>query len=236
MENRGGSVQVIDASGHAWYSQKMRNIIFVSIVLLCIAGSGYADIYKFVDDNGVIYLTNTPRGDGYRKVITEETPAPDSDINAIIRNKSRKYNIDPSVIRALISAESNWDIHAVSDKGAIGLMQLMPATAQELQIQNPFDPEQNIEGGTRYLRMLLDRFDGDMELAIAAYNAGPSAVEKSGGVPSITETRKFVRSVISSFRGQAGGETKIQKVTFDDGTVLYTNVPVRHAPSVLRKF
>lgn len=219
------------------YSDQMKRFIIAMSLLLCIPALASADIYRFIDENGVIHFTNTPRGSGYRKVITERPEQTGESIDRIIQQKARKYDIEPSIVRALIKAESNWDIHAVSEKGAIGLMQLMPATAQELKIKNPFDPAQNIEGGTRYLRMLLDRFSGDMELALAAYNAGPAAVEKSGGIPSFSETRKFVRSVIPSFRSKSENrETRIHKITHDDGTIVYTNVPVRQNQSILNRF
>ena len=215
----------------------MKRIYFVSLILLFGASAVNADIYKSVDENGVIHFTNLPQGDNYRKVISESTGQSDGNFGPIIQQKSRKYDVEPSIIRALISAESNWDVHAISDKGAIGLMQLMPATARDMDINNPFDPEQNIEGGTRYLRMLLDRFNGNMELAVAAYNAGPAAVERSGGIPSFSETRKFVRNVISSYRKKNDSrKTRIHKITYDDGTTLYTNIPGPHKQSILQNF
>jgi soluble lytic murein transglycosylase len=214
----------------------MMRIYFVAIILLFGASAAIADIYKSVDENGVIHFTNAPQGDSYRKVISASSGQSDGNFDPIIQQKSRKYNVEPSIIRALISAESNWDVHAISDKGAIGLMQLMPATAEDMEIKNPFDPEQNIEGGTRYLRMLLDRFNGSMELAVAAYNAGPAAVERSGGIPSFSETRKFVRNVISSYRKKSDIKTRIHKITYDDGTTLYTNIPGSHNISILQNF
>ena len=119
----------------------------------------------------------------------------------------------------------------------MGLMQLMPATARDMQINNPYDPEQNIEGGTRYLRFLLNRFKGDISLALAAYNAGPGKVEKSGGIPPITETKKFIRDVISIYKGKSQtNSTRIYKVTFNDGTVLYTNRPATYKQRNLSNF
>ena len=230
-------VKLIDTSVCAWYIDEMGRIMFVLLILVCTAAASNADIYKFVDENGVTHFTNTPRGGGYMKVISEHTEQSGADFDPIIRQKCIKYDIEPSIIRALISAESNWDVHAVSDRGAIGLMQLMPATAQDLEIKNPFDPEQNIEGGTRYLRILLDRFNGNMELAVAAYNAGPGAVEKSGGIPSFSETRKFVRNVISSYRKTGKNrESRIHKITYNDGTILYTNTPSLHKQFMLQNF
>ena len=231
------NVKFIDSSLCTWYIEEMKRILFVSLILYCMSSAANADIYKFIDETGVTHFTNTPRGDGYRKVITESTGKSGGNFDSIIREKSEKYDIEPSIIRALISAESNWDVYAISDKGAIGLMQLMPATAWDMEIKNPFDPEQNIEGGTRYLRMLLDRFNGNMELAVAAYNAGPGAVKKSGGIPSFSETTKFVRNVISTYRKKSNNSrTRIQKITYDDGTTVYTNVPVRQNRSILQNF
>ncbi len=114
-------------------------------------------------------------------------------------SKSRKYKIEPSLVYALIKVESNWDARALSRAGAKGLMQLMPSTAKEMDVKNPFDPEENIEGGIRYLRYLLDRFNGDVTLALAAYNAGPNKVRKFKGVPPIKETQRYVNRILSIY-------------------------------------
>ena len=115
----------------------------------------------------------------------------------------RRYNIDPNLIKAIIRAESGFDRYAVSEKGAQGLMQLMPATAREMRVADPFNPEQNIAGGVRYVRKLLKMFDGDLVLSLAAYNAGPSQVKKAGGVPGITETRRYIKRVLSYYERYA---------------------------------
>jgi soluble lytic murein transglycosylase-like protein len=120
----------------------------------------------------------------------------------IINRTSYKYRIEPYLVSAVIKVESNWDSQAVSRKGAKGLMQLMPSTAKEMNVKNPFDPEENIEGGTRYLRYLLDRFNGDIILALAAYNAGPNRVEKFRDIPPIKETKQYVKKVLSIYNGQ----------------------------------
>ena len=211
---------------------------FMSL-LFCIAlcSAVYADIYKYVDENGVTHFTNVPKGSEYEKVIESNTDPSPTNFDYIIRQKSVKYDIEPSIIKAVIEAESNWDDKAVSKKGAIGLMQLMPATARDMQISNRYDPEQNIEAGTRYLKMLLERFNGDMELAVAAYNAGPTNVEKSGGIPSFSETKKFVRNVISTYKEKSDESHKrIYKVMNDDGTVVYTNIPSSDTPSAMSDF
>jgi len=194
-----------------------------------------SDIYRYVDERGVVHFTNTPRGDGYKRVMTEGRQevkglhgmGDRSYYEGIILRKSRKYNLDPSLVRAIITVESNWQPYAVSKKGAMGLMQLMPATAREIGIRNPFDPEQNIEGGTRYLRTLLDMFNNDLRLALAAYNAGPETVRKFGGIPPIAETRRYIRRVLSMYNGRPiiTGGSSIYRVILEDGSVLFTNTP-----------
>jgi Rod binding domain-containing protein len=115
---------------------------------------------------------------------------------AFIRASGRKYNIAPTVIRAIIDAESNWDYLAYSDKGAKGLMQLMDSVSDAMGVPDPFNPRQNIEGGTRYLRSLLDRYNGDLKLALAAYNAGPESVDKCNGIPAYPETEEYVGKIM----------------------------------------
>jgi soluble lytic murein transglycosylase-like protein len=207
----------------------MRQALIISAVTLIISTFGltsHADIYKYIDANGVIHFTNVPPGNAYTKILSENDSPIEGDYDHIINNKSYKYNIEPAIIKAVISAESNWDPRAVSGKGAIGLMQLMPTTAEDMQVVNPFDPEENIEGGTKYLRHLLNRFNGDMDLALAAYNAGPARVERTGGVPAIPETIQYIKKVNRFFDGKSREKhTQIYKVKYDDGSVLYTNTP-----------
>ena len=114
--------------------------------------------------------------------------------NSIVRRKSRKYDLEPALVSAIIKAESNWDQKAVSEAGAIGLMQLMPETAQDMRV-NPFEPEENIEGGTKYFRKLLNLFDNNAAFAVAAYNAGPQKVLKYKGIPPYRETKYHVKKV-----------------------------------------
>ncbi|MBI4686212.1 MAG: lytic transglycosylase domain-containing protein [Nitrospirae bacterium] len=222
----------------------MRKIAAIGFLLLFICGFNhqlFADIYKHVDEEGVTHFTNTPNGSGYKKIISESkksyvknlTDADATGYNKIISNKSQKYNIEASLVKAVIKAESNGDSAAVSRKGAMGLMQLMPYTAKEMNVWNPFDPEENIEGGTRYLKYLLEKFNGDLSLALAAYNAGPKTIERFGGIPPIRETRQYVERVLSLYNGKslpAGPVSKrpdiLYKVIYDDGTVLYTNTPL----------
>jgi len=125
-------------------------------------------------------------------------PVPPEQIDALVEQNASTWQVDPSLIKAVIANESGFNAAATSKVGAQGLMQLMPETAASLGVRNPYDPVQNVAGGTRYLRSLLDRFGGDSRLAVAAYNAGPEAVEKYGGVPPYAETQNYVQNVLAS--------------------------------------
>lgn len=221
----------------------MDKIAVMVLFLLSLASPAFSDIYRYVDENGVVCYTDAPVG-GYPEKVKEEpreefrppeqkTSGTTGNYSAYVRRAATKYRIEPELIHAVIKTESNGDSLAVSRKGAIGLMQLMPSTANDMNVTNPFDPEENIEGGTRYLRVLLEKFNGDLTLALAAYNAGPATVEKYGCVPPISETRDYVKRVFSRYKGKknldvadsAGipSPSKIYKVVLDDGTVLFTN-------------
>ena len=129
-----------------------------------------------------------------------EAPAPiaPEQINSLVQQNADIWQVDPALIKSVIANESSFNANATSPVGAQGLMQLMPETAASLGVKNPYDPAQNVAGGTRYLRGLLDRFNGDTRLAVAAYNAGPGAVEKYGDVPPYAETQSYVKNVLGS--------------------------------------
>lgn len=120
-----------------------------------------------------------------------------TDFDHIIKRAADRYNIPERLIKSIIKQESNFNPYAISNKGAKGLMQIMPETARLLGIKDIFNPEENIEGGVKYLRMMLDRFGGDLVKALAAYNAGPEAVERYNGVPDYTETKNYIRNILN---------------------------------------
>ena len=175
-----------------------------------------AQVYKWVDDDGIVSYSNIapPVNQDFqvlrfpcyaadpkcRSVSWEKVPLNTQAFRTEIRSAAQLSAVDESLIRAIIHAESAYQSDAQSPKGAQGLMQLMPATQAELDVSNPFDPEDNIRGGARYLSQLLTEFDGDYELAAAAYNAGPTAVYKYGGVPPYDETQEYVRRVKILYR------------------------------------
>lgn len=177
--------------------------------------SALADIYRYVDAQGVEHYTNVqPRGKGWQRVARtgpsrnvrarpKRMRAPDPNRKTryapYIREAALLYQLPESFIRAVMRVESNFYPDAVSAKGAMGLMQLMPRTAASMGVIDPFDPRQNTLGGARFLRVLANRFGGDLILTIAAYNAGQGAVKKYGGVPPYAETRRYVRRVLSHY-------------------------------------
>jgi len=177
--------------------------------ILTLAVSLYADlpaqgeIYRYVDKNGVWHFTNIKTDSRYRIFVPSSRKALGkylNDYRGIINQASTEFGIDPHFIRAVIKAESGFDHQAVSSKGAQGLMQLMPGTAGDMEVSDPFDPEDNIFGGVRYLSLLLKRFKDNKILALAAYNAGPNAVETYKGVPPFPETREFVKRVMEYYK------------------------------------
>lgn len=136
------------------------------------------------------------------------------DLNEVVRTASGTYRLDPDLVNSVIRAESGFNVRAVSPKGAQGLMQLMPQTASALGVQNAFDPQANVEGGARYLRELLERYDFDLIKALAAYNAGPQRVEQYGGVPPYYETKAYVARIVRDFnKKKLAAKTASQPVT-----------------------
>lgn len=197
------------------------------VVGLILSGSGYAEVYKYRDHSGHILLTDKPmRGMtllkryGYATGRAPARPGPSlaamqrrrDGLAPLIKRVADEHQLRPALVHAVIRAESAYRADAVSPKGAVGLMQLMPATAKRFGVDNRRDPEQNLRGGTAYLRKLLTLFDSDLQLALAAYNAGENAVIRYGNaIPPYRETQDYVRKVIRFYRAQVPGDQLAQR-------------------------
>jgi soluble lytic murein transglycosylase len=170
-----------------------------------------ADIYRYRDENGVWHFTNV-RSDVRYKLYIRSYPKKGveyiKDFEGIISQASERFKVDPHLIKAVIKAESDFNQNAVSHKGAQGLMQLMPGTAEAMKVEDPFNPEENIFGGVRYLSLMLSRFNNDTRLALAAYNAGPERVDDYRGVPPFQETRSFIEKVMEYYGRYRAGSKK----------------------------
>jgi|YelNatPaOPRAMG01_1025707.scaffolds.fasta_scaffold01164_18 soluble lytic murein transglycosylase len=183
--------------------RRTRGIVILLISFLVLtAAKAKADIYAYRDSSGVLHFTNVPPDDRYKLFLktperTKIGPQADTkEVESLLKEASMRYNLPYPLLKAIVRAESNFNPKAVSPKGAMGLMQLMPDTAKDMYVKDPFCPRENILGGAKYLRYLLDRFNGDLKLALAAYNAGPERVLSSGGIPNIPETVEFVQRVL----------------------------------------
>jgi soluble lytic murein transglycosylase-like protein len=139
--------------------------------------------------------------------INAPSMVPPAQIDQLVQTNSAQWNVDPSLVKAIIANESGFNANATSNVGAQGLMQLMPGTAAGLGVTNAYDPAQNVWGGTRYIKGLLDRFHGDVRKAVAAYNAGPGAVEKYDGIPPYAETQNYVQNVLASYEKYRNNNT-----------------------------
>jgi soluble lytic murein transglycosylase-like protein len=230
-------------------SGRSLGLALVVALFVGVAAEGRAEqVYRYVDERGVVHLTNVPADTRYQKyrigsaggsgkgilILARRTPSRTHipgmtqkvsysvasrpprlfggkafggkstvAYDDLIARTARRHGLPPALVKAVVKAESNFQPGAVSDKGAQGLMQLMPATAEDLGVDHPFTPEENVAGGTRYLRAMYDRF-GDWEHALAAYNAGPGAVDRFGGIPPFAETQEYVERVLHYARRDDG--------------------------------
>ncbi|MBI5376690.1 MAG: lytic transglycosylase domain-containing protein [Candidatus Schekmanbacteria bacterium] len=221
--------------------------LFINLGCFIFTGLSNAVIYKIINSDGSIHFTDDPyngaASGAVRKAVYKSssyTPKYTSKVlsnaySSVIDEVAQKYNHDPKLIKSIIKHESNFDPEAVSNKGAVGLMQLMPDTASRFGVTDTFDPKQNIEGGAAYLDYLMKHFEGDLPLVIAAYNAGEGAVQKYSGIPPYNETQEFVGRVLGTYTGSgdisaSGSKTKsttrasrTRLVKKNDGSIMITN-------------
>jgi soluble lytic murein transglycosylase-like protein len=214
---------------------------------LSFASPSHAQIASYVDDHGKLVFTNGDSPNARHgsnmtahpapslfasATLTENAASPPDRLDKIVREAAERHQVDPALVKAVISTESGWNPQAVSRKGAVGLMQLIPETAQRYGGGNLYDPEQNVEAGTTYLRALLDRYDGNIDKSLAAYNAGEHLVDRVGGVPAIPETRRYVQKVTDAyFRPGSGRDLsvwnprriQVRRETNPNGRVVFTN-------------
>lgn len=191
----------------------------IILLTLLVSDQVLADIYKFVDSDGRVYYTDEPRHSLYKRIIQtkiqQHYPKYDSlNVHAykgakkrqfmdLINQVAYRHQVDANLVHAVIQTESAYNSHAISSAGAVGLMQLMPDTARRFGVTDRHDPDQNVEGGTRYLRHLIDMFNPNLDLAVAAYNAGENAVIKyNNSIPPYPETRNYVKQVLALYNKQ----------------------------------
>ena len=207
--------------------EQKSTLILIGIALLfsfCWPHAGMADIYQYTDANGVVHFSNVGVGSGrkYKRLKSTVTPeqhmavpahssapsrAPISSSNFpsayvdIINAACGRHGVDPALVHAIVKVESDFNPYALSRKGAMGLMQLMPQTAVVMNVGNSFNPHDNIDGGVKYLRYLIDRYEGNLPLALAAYNSGETAVKKWGTIPPYPETQNYVQRIMKIYNG-----------------------------------
>jgi len=195
-------------SRHWWKGQGGLVLACLTGAALLVAQGAAAQnrVYRFIDPRGVVHFSDVPHDRRYRDVevaekrIARRAPPENGGYDRLIRVTATTYGVEPALVKAVIAAESNFQPRAVSRVGAQGLMQLMPGTAEVLGVDDAMRAEQNVDGGVRYLREMLDRY-GDLERALAAYNAGPTAVDRYRGIPPYAETRAYVARVLNYYYG-----------------------------------
>ena len=230
----------------------MERFLAALVLLLALPAPAFASdrIFSYINEDGIRVYTNAPSR--VREAPDPVTTIPEGSRNSapadrsaargadlfrpLIEDSAARHNVDPSLVEAIMAVESDFDPFAVSSKDCKGLMQLHPDTAKRFGVDDVFDPAQNIEGGVKYLRYLLDFFDGDLEKVAAAYNSGENAVKRYGGTPPYAETRNYLKKI--SLRYDLTPDTsqtetaedrsqQVHRITLPDGSVLYTNTPQR---------
>ena len=208
----------------------VRAVLVASLLLVgCLPAR--ADIIQYRGAKGRLYFTNIPPASSKAPTTPPQpstlpltTHAAHHSTLGLVHTLARQYDIEPRLIQAIITVESNFNPQAVSRAGAQGLMQLMPDTAARYQVRDPFNPQANIEGGIRYLKDLLRLFPGDLQRVLAAYNAGEQAVYQYGGIPPYPETRRYVERVLSLY-GTHDPAQKIYRYQTTNGSILFTDIP-----------
>jgi soluble lytic murein transglycosylase-like protein len=236
-------------------------IVAVAALFFIHAQPALADIYQYTDENGVIHFSNV--GVDTTKKYKRRKSDPDTEQHAVstirpaapsrpLRSTSNissaygdmistacdRHGIDPALVNALVKVESDFNPYAISKKGAMGLMQLMPRTAMDMNVRNTFNPNENIDGGVKYLRYLLDRYEGNLSLALAAYNSGETAVKKWGAIPPFRETQNYVQRIMRIYTGTKKTFSPRNTIYIgyeEDGALLLTDDPSRHQHSKLKR-
>jgi hypothetical protein len=224
-------------------------VLIAAGVWLSLSVPSQAQITSYLDERGkVVYVNGDSPMHGSRSTISsapasgasaapsgspsQSAATPDNRLDRIVRAAAARHNLDPALVKAVISTESGWNPTAISRKGAVGLMQLIPETAERFGVGNSFDPAQNVEGGTSYLKSLLDRYNGDLTKTLAAYNAGERAVDLSGGIPAYPETSRYVQKVTDAyFRSGSGRDPSlwspprlpVRQEVDSSGRIIFTN-------------
>ncbi len=213
---------------------------FATALLLLVSLAATAQVYSYRDKSGRLVLTDVP-GIGRTAVrkapvripetksgSTLPGPSREGQISRLIERYAARFDLEEALLRGVIKAESDFDHQAVSHKGAMGLMQLMPETGEQYGVTDFFDPEENIAAGAEHLRYLLDRYFGDYEMALAAYNAGETAVDKYNGIPPYPETQDYVRKIMAMVRGGSASTAPkretIYRYTDESGRTCLTNI------------
>ena len=239
----------------------MKPIATFLITFLCVSfpvASARADIYQFTDENGVLHFTNVngggknhrrirsePEQQRSRSIARAASPSPitsaniPSDYIDIINAACNRHGVDPSLVHAVVKVESDFNPNAISRKGAMGLMQLMPETALTMNVRNSLNPTENIDGGVKYLRYLIDRYEGNLSLALAAYNSGETAVKKWGTIPPFKETQQYVQRILRIYNGGTAAKGFVTRYTIymgygDDGALILTDNPSNHPAKKLK--
>lgn len=203
--------------------------VLLAAALLALPTVATAGVLIEVRADGVTMIRNEPTAARERRLSGRLLAAPSAKLAELIERFAGEHDLDPRLVQAVMQAESGYNAKALSTKGAIGLMQLMPATARELSVADPWDPEQNVRGGVTYLKRMLDLFSQDLDFALAAYNAGPNAVLEHAGVPPYPETRAYVEKVRCLYDGDCPGTStttmggrKVEIVRDGNGGIILT--------------